>query len=138
MPKPPSSDKPNRATLRRGTRRRRGTDSVKSLLARPAPVLASIAEQAARQRRWRDWLAEHLPSLAARITGVVEREGELVVFAESAGWGVRLRYAMAELERELRSCNPAIERIVVRILPQGPPPGASRAGGPVRRSLPAD
>jgi hypothetical protein len=124
MPKPPRSDKNLRTTLRRSTRTRRGADSVKSLLARQAPVLASIADQAARQAGWRGWLSEHLPSLVMRITGVVERDGELVLFAESAGWGVRLRYAMAELEPELRRSHPAITRVAVRVLPAGrTPPG---------------
>ncbi|MGH8150907.1 MAG: hypothetical protein ACRETB_13175 [Steroidobacteraceae bacterium] len=85
-------------------------------------MLASIADQAARQAGWRGWLNEHLPSLVTRITGVVERDGELVLFAESAGWGVRLRYAMAELEPELRRSHPAIVRIAVRVLPGGRTP----------------
>jgi hypothetical protein len=84
-------------------------------------VLAALADQAARQRAWRKWLDERLPEpLRARITGMVERDGELVIFAESAGWGVRLRYAVAELEADLRGAHPAISRVVVRVLPSGP------------------
>lgn len=97
-------------------------DSVKSLLARSGPVLGRIADQAARQSVWRDWLAERLGEpLRARITGVVERDGALVVFTESAGWGVRLRYAVAELEAELRREHPQVSRVLVRVLPSGEP-----------------
>lgn len=122
MPNKPRRDKQIRSALHRGARTRPGADSVKSLLARSGPVMASIADQASRQRAWRKWLEERLPAgLAARVTGVVERDGELVIFTESAGWGVRLRYALAELDAELRRGPPALERVVVRVLPKGSP-----------------
>ncbi len=120
MPNKPRRDKKIRPALRHGARARPGADSVKSVLARPGPVMASIADQASRQLAWRKWLAERLPGgLAARITGIVERDGELVIFTESAGWGVRLRYALAELDSELRRAHPAVERVGVRVLPKG-------------------
>ena len=98
-------------------------DSVKSLLARSGPVLARVADQAAKQGVWRDWLAERIEEpLRGRITGVVERDGALVLFTESAGWGVRLRYAMAELEAELRRDHPQVSRVLVRVLPAGESP----------------
>ncbi len=122
MPNKPRRDKHIRSGLRRGGGGRAGADSVKTLLTRPGPVLASIADQAARQRIWRQWLAERLPAgLLARVTGVVERDGELVIFTESAGWGVRLRYALAELDSELRHAHPAVARVAVRVLPKGAP-----------------
>ena len=52
------------------------------------------------------------------MTGVVEKGGELVIFTVSAGWGVRLRYALAELESELRSAHPSIDSVIVRVLPR--------------------
>ncbi len=120
MPKKPRRDKKIRPALRRSAHARAGADSVKSLLARPGPVMASIADQTSRQLGWRKWLTERLPEgLAARVTGVVERDGELVIFTESAGWGVRLRYALAELDSELRRTHPAVERVGVRVLPKG-------------------
>ena len=80
-------------------------------------MLASIREQKARQDTWRGWLAEHLPAaLLPHVTGLVERDGELVIFTASASWGVRVRYAVADVE------TPAeIERILVRVLPKRPP-----------------
>lgn len=128
MPNKLQPDKKNRSGSRRGVARIRPgpdsvkrVDSVKGLLARAGnPALASIADQAARQRAWRGWLDERLPApLRARITGIVERDRELVIFTESAGWGVRLRYALGELESELRRAHPAVSRIVVRVLPGG-------------------
>ena len=81
-------------------------------------MLASIADQASRQRYWREWLTERLPAtLRARLTGIVESGGELVIFTASAAWAVRLRYAIAELESELRAAHPALGSITVRVLP---------------------
>lgn len=83
-------------------------------------MLASIADQASRQLVWRRWLGERLTEeLLSRITGIVEGRSELVLFAESASWGARLRYALAELHTELAAAQPPIERVRVRVLPRG-------------------
>jgi hypothetical protein len=95
------------------------TDSVKDLLARVTPVFAPIANQRARQQSLRDWLAQRLEKpLVDRITGVVEREGTLVIFTESAGWSVRVRYAVAEIEQDIRAAHPSIASISVRVMPK--------------------
>ncbi len=130
MPNKLRRDKKSRPGSRRGVAQIRPgpdsvkrADSVKSLLARATPVLASIADQAARQRRWRAWLDGRIAEpRRAHISGIVEREGTLVVYAESAGWGVRLRYAVAELEPELRREYPQVSRVLVRVLPAGEAP----------------
>jgi hypothetical protein len=49
---------------------------------------------------------------------VTEREGDLVIFSDSSGWSARLRYALAELDAELKGERPAITRIIVRVLPR--------------------
>jgi hypothetical protein len=54
----------------------------------------------------------------ARISGIAEREGRLVIFAETAAWSARLRYAILELEREIRAADPALIDIEVRVLPR--------------------
>jgi len=106
----------------RTKRHSRKADSVKELLARTTPALRSLAAQASKHARWQAWLAAQLPpELMARVTGVVEREGELVIFTESASWGVRLRYVTAELQAQLRAAAPALERVVVRVMPKGAP-----------------
>jgi len=69
-------------------------DSVKDLLQRSTPVLAGLQREALRQRDWLQWVQRELPQdLATHVTGVTEQAGEIVLFAESAVWGVRLRYA---------------------------------------------
>ena len=94
--------------------------SVKELLARRGPQLTRLTDQAAQQARWREWLGQHLPAqLGARVSGVNERNGTLVVFAESAAWSTRLRYALLELEGALRAAHPSVESIEVRVLPRG-------------------
>ncbi len=52
------------------------------------------------------------------MSGIVEREGTLVLFAESAAWAPRLRYAVQEIEAPLRQAHPAIMSIKVRVLPR--------------------
>jgi hypothetical protein len=94
-------------------------DSVKELLARHVPTLTHITRQAARQNFWSHWLSVHLPAeIAPRISGVTERDGTLVIFAENAAWSARLRYALLELEPDMRAANPALTNIEVRVLPR--------------------
>ena len=98
----------------------RTTESVKALLSRSShSALGRVAEQRQSQSNWRTWLGSKLPAaLAARITGAVENAENLVVFAESAAWSARLRYALAELDAEIRRANPAIRSISVRVMPK--------------------
>ncbi len=95
--------------------------SIKHLLAR-APLLSPIADRAARQAFWLSWLEARLPAeLAGRVTGAVPRAGLLTVFAESAAWSARLRYALQELEGALREADPNIKRVAVKVLPPKSP-----------------
>ncbi|HVY79772.1 MAG TPA: hypothetical protein VG994_02225 [Steroidobacteraceae bacterium] len=41
-----------------------------------------------------------------------------MIFAESAAWSARLRYAIAELDADIRRANPAIRSVSVRVLPR--------------------
>jgi hypothetical protein len=94
--------------------------SVKELLARRVPTLTRVTAQASRQNFWNCWLSTHLPpEIRTRISGVTERDGRLVIFAETAAWSARLRYAILELEREIRVADPALTDIAVRVLPRG-------------------
>jgi hypothetical protein len=98
----------------------RKPDSVKDLLARVTPALTRVSNQAARQDFWRGWLAAHLPAeLFPHLSGIVERDDTLVIFAESAAWSARLRYAIQELEEELRRAQSGIQQIAVRVRPKG-------------------
>jgi hypothetical protein len=93
--------------------------SVKDLLARSVPVLSQAADRSARQAFWRPWLQTHLaPELAPRISGITERDGTLVVFADSPTWSARLRYALQELRGLIREARPEIKEITVRVMPR--------------------
>lgn len=93
--------------------------SVKDLLARSVPVLSQAANHNARQAFWRPWLEAHLPpQLAPQITAITERDRTLVVFAASPAWSARLRYALQELQGQIREAQPAIEQVTVRVMPR--------------------
>jgi hypothetical protein len=77
-----------------------------------------VARELARQQSWTDWLRAALPpALAPHIVQVVARERELIVFADSSAWSVRLRYALASLEEALRARDPAITVTRLRLQP---------------------
>ena len=81
--------------------------------------MTRVTDQAARQQFWGGWLCQHLPQeLNAQVSGVVEREHTLVIFATSAAWSARLRYAITELEPQIRAAAPALADIAVRVLPR--------------------
>jgi hypothetical protein len=97
----------------------RRADSVKELLDRNHPTLTRVADQSARQKFWNQWLAQHLPAeLTSRLSGVVERDDTLVIFAESAAWSARLRYFMQELQPLLKQTASTIQHVSVRVRPR--------------------
>ena len=94
-------------------------DSVKDLLQRSTPVLASLQREALRQRDWLQWVKRELPApLCDHVTGVTQQAGELVILAESAAWGVRLRYAAPQLLSGLHGQSPPIVGVRVRVVPR--------------------
>ncbi len=121
MPKKGTRDKRGNSRNRRSASavNTNRPDSVKAVLARLSPTLTRVTDQAARQAMWRQWLTAHLPiDLVTRLSGIVEREGTLVLFAESAAWSARLRYAMQEIEASLRAAHPEIADVKIRVLPR--------------------
>jgi hypothetical protein len=108
----------SRNTQTRGPQSRNPMDSVKELLQRSTPVLAGLQREALRQRDWLQWVKRELPEeLAVHVTGATEQAGELVIFAESAAWGVRLRYATAQLLTAVKPAN--IAGVRIRVVPRG-------------------
>ena len=120
MPKKMSRNKRRKPPMRSRTGLTSApTHSVKELLARRVPSLTRVTAQASRQNFWNCWLSTHLPpEIRPRISGVTERAGTLVIFAETAAWSARLRFAILELEREIRAADPALTDIEVRVLPR--------------------
>lgn len=81
-----------------------------------------IRRQSGREAFWRGFLAERLEAplvapLVARITQIVEREGALTVYAESAAWSARLRFALAEHWPSAQAASPDLVRWAVRVQP---------------------
>ncbi len=89
------------------------------LLARATPVLSQIRDQKTRQNYWQSWLTAQLPGeLSAHLTGAVERDGALTVFADSAAWAARLRYALTELKADIERSERPVSTVAVRVLPR--------------------
>jgi hypothetical protein len=100
----------------------RGTGStiaISKLLARDS-TLHNIGAIAGAQQQWLAWLREKLPQeLAAHVSQVVLKGGELISYADSAPWCERLRYATEPLLAEARERDASIARIRVRVSPGG-------------------
>jgi predicted nucleic acid-binding Zn ribbon protein len=98
----------------------RAPESVKALLSRISRNVAGpVAEQRQTQQGWREWLKNKLPAhIETRVTGVVERDGTLTVFAESAAWCARLRFEIVELEPQIRARNADIGKLIVKVMPR--------------------
>lgn len=111
-----------------GRSRRPIPHSVKQLLT-DGPALRQLRRRLpgpqapSHQEDWTKWLRERLPSeLAAHLRTVVRRPlpapraAQLVLFADSATWCARLRYALGALESDIRTRDAAIGPIQVRVL----------------------
>jgi hypothetical protein len=122
MPNMPRRNKHDGSQIRNtsGSRLSNQTDSVKDLLAKLTPNLKRVTEQGHRQDFWRDWLVAHLSAeIIEKLTGVVERDGVLVIFAESPAWSARLRFYVQEIEAQILTAKPGITAVNVRVLPRG-------------------
>jgi hypothetical protein len=113
-------------------RRRHAPHSVKQLLGGgslrgAAGALRDLQHTRPQAQEWVGWLRERLPAeLAAHLNAVVcralpaMRAAQLVLFADSALWCARLRYALGTLEGQIRAHDAAITSIQVRVRLRGP------------------
>jgi hypothetical protein len=53
--------------------------------------------------------------LASHIVNALPKNGQLVVFADSAAWGTRLRYALAAMQPDIAGRDATISRLSVRV-----------------------
>ena len=84
------------------------------------PALKRVSEQTHRRDFWREWLDANFPAeITGKITGIVERDGILVLFAESAAWSARLKFAVQEMESQILAAKPGVTAVNVRVLPKG-------------------
>jgi Dna[CI] antecedent, DciA len=122
MPNMPRRNKHDGSQIRStsGSRLSNQTDSVKDLLAKFTPGLKRVTEQVHQQDFWRAWLPAHLTAeICGKLTGVVERDGTLVIFAESPAWAARLRFFVQEITPQILAAKPGITEVSVRVLPRG-------------------
>ncbi len=126
MPNKPPQDKNigSRNRLRSASKARRTYSSptttprpIHELIAR-GPGIGRLARELARQQSWTEWLRAAVSrELAPHIVQVVARERELIVFADSSAWCVRLLYAMASLDEAVRARDPMIAATRLRVQP---------------------
>jgi hypothetical protein len=124
MPKKPPQDKKRSPDLPRGkayVRRRLGAGSTpKSLgdIMTGKGWLQNLKVARNAQQDWLSWLRERLPpELRDAAINVIPKERELVVMASSAAWSSRLRYALAEVEAQIKARDAKINKVSVRIAP---------------------
>ena len=126
MPKPPPRHNPRHVTAAGSPSGRvKKPIGIKDLLGRSAPLQQAIARQADRGTFWRAFFAARLaPDLAGQITQIVERDGALSVYAASAAWSARLRFALAEHWPAAQQAAPGLKRWSVRVQPAAASTGA--------------
>jgi hypothetical protein len=68
------------------------------------------------QQSWAEWLRGAVATeLAGHIVSAVPKNDELVVFADTAAWGTRLRYALSAMLSDITGRDAALARITVRV-----------------------
>jgi hypothetical protein len=83
------------------------------------PIVQRITKEAQAAEQLRAQLLARLPAeLAPHVSGVSEKAGMVVVWAESAAWSARLRFAVAELAAELSAAHPRLGALAVRVRPR--------------------
>jgi hypothetical protein len=123
MHKKPASDKKTRARNRSARASYGKSHSTIKDLLRQGPKLRELAARLPEQHSWVQWLRELLPAeLGPHIVNAVPRSlaadggrSELVVFADSAAWCSRLRYALVGIEEQIIARDAAVQRIRVRV-----------------------
>jgi len=89
--------------------------SVNDLLSQRSG-LRRIVDSIPAQLSWAEWLRGAVTSpLAEHIVSAVPKSAQLVVFADSAAWATRLRYALAALLPQVSARDASILRMTVRV-----------------------
>jgi hypothetical protein len=78
--------------------------------------LQRITQALPQARSWADWLRAALPlELAAHVLSALPKAPQLIVFADTAGWATRLRYALAALQGSIQERDATLTRTSVRV-----------------------
>lgn len=117
MPKRPSR---NKQSIRPGGKPATAGDLISARL----PALVQRALSAPETSEWQVAVMKALgPSLANKVNRCTLDSGRITVVAESPAWAARMRFALAEVEPQLRSLTPDFRELLVRVRPsrRGPP-----------------
>jgi hypothetical protein len=126
MPKPPTRNNlPKVPRPSESSSRLKKPIGISDLLGRSGVLQQAIARQTDRGVFWREFFTARLPSeLAGQVTHVVERDGALSIYAASAAWSARLRFAVAEHWPAAQEAAPGLKRWSVRVQPAAASTGA--------------
>jgi hypothetical protein len=117
MPKKPPRDNPRSRELRTVHSAGTGAAALLQRITRRAQVvLPGTPEAGGEPRSWLSRLREGLPEeQQPHVVGVLEKAGELVLFADSAAWAGRIRLSLPQL-----AGMSAGRRITVRLMQPRP------------------
>lgn len=115
MPKRPHRDK---QTVRPGT----VPKTVGDLISARLPALVQTALSKAETSEWQVAVMKALgPDLANKVNACSLESGKITVVVESAAWAARMRFALADVEEEIRRQVPDCRELTVRVRPSRPP-----------------
>lgn len=107
--------KSGRRGLPKGLREGEKPKSINEILFN-RPGLSRLVDSIPAQQSWAEWLRGAVAAeLAGHIVSAVPKNAELVVFADSAAWGTRLRYALAAMQSDIAARDSAIAHTTVRV-----------------------
>ena len=114
MPKRPYR---NKQTVRPGS----APKTIGDLMSARLPALTQRARSAPETSEWHVAVMKAFGSpLANKVNGCTLDSGTLTVIAESSAWAARMRFALAEIEPELRAAIPGFRELVVKVRPRRP------------------
>ncbi len=115
MPKSPPRDKQR-------TRQGFSPRSVGDLISARLPTLTEGAPATAGTSEWHVAVLNALgPELANKVNRCSLENGRITVVAESSAWAARMRFALADLEPQLRALVPGFRDLTLRIRPPRAP-----------------
>jgi hypothetical protein len=102
---------------------------ISDLLSRQ-PTARAVQAAVDVEQQWLGWLRDILPAeLRGELAGAVARRGTLFIYASSAAWSTRLRYALASVLPQCQARDPGVRALRVRVMPPGGV-GSPRRPGP--------
>jgi len=93
--------------------------TVGDLISARLPALAQRALSAPEASEWHVTVMKALGAdLANKVNAITLNSGRITVLADSSAWAARMRFALAEIEPEVRKVTPDFRELVVRVRPR--------------------